>query len=258
MGFFSGISDALFGSKGSPGQHGIDIVYPDEYDDYLGLRSNLINYYQGILQGQEPAFFSSYLPRIEEQQEQALNRYYLGEGAHRGSSAMGLAEQIGASKGIGAPATVSAQNRVANELSAKKAAARAAMDKYRLNWMGNAQNMAQQGLQNLPRAKDYYASGYNIQPTQGGPGFLQGALEAWGGAGFPGMGSLGKMFGGGGGGGSFGNPITDPGFIGMGSTDVGGSYYGGDLGGYTSSNNIYDNNIGGTPSSPWGISGSVL
>jgi hypothetical protein len=199
-----GFMDFFMGSEGTPGEHGIDVFYPEEYDDYADIRKDLVNYYGGVMQGQEPAFFQSYLPGIEQQQEEALNRYYLGDPGYRGTSAMGLAEQRGAKLGVGPKATAAMGQKVDFELAAKKAAAKAAMDKYRLNWMGNAQWKATEGLQGLPRTPEYYASGYEIQPGQGSQGLLQGAANAWAGSGFPGLGGLMSKMPGFGPGGMFG------------------------------------------------------
>lgn len=168
----AGIGDFFFGSEGTPGEHGIDISYIDEYDDYAGIRGDLIDYYSGILQGREPQFFQEYLPQIEQQQEQALNRYYLGDPGNRQTSAMGLAGQTGSMAGVGPKGTVAQQGKVNYELQAKKAAAKAAMNKYRADWMGQAQFKSTEGLQRLPRNPAYESASYQIQPQAGTEGFL--------------------------------------------------------------------------------------
>lgn len=185
-----GLGDFLFGSEGTPGEHGIDYLKLDEYDDYPGIREDLNQYYGGILEGKEPGFFEDYIPGIQKQEEQALDRYYLGDPGDRGNSAMGLAGQIGAQTGVGPKATFAQQGKVGNELAAKKTAARAAWDKYRVGWMGDAQFQATAGLQNQPRTPSFVASGYNIDPGAGSEGFLQGAAKAWAGGGFQGASNL--------------------------------------------------------------------
>jgi hypothetical protein len=180
LGSLGSLGSMFGGSKGSSGSHGIDVAYIDEYEDYPAIRQNLIDYYTGIMQGQEPEFFQRYLPGIESEMEQSLNRYYLGDAGDRSSSAMGLAGQVGAATGVGPKATFAQQGKVANELAAKKAAAKAAMQQYRMNWMGQGQNMAQAGLSALPRAQTHYAAPYNVAPGQSSPGMLQGLFSEFG------------------------------------------------------------------------------
>ena len=167
-----GFMDMFMGSPGTPGEHGIDVAYIDEYDDYAGIRSNLIDYYTGIMQGQEPSYMQNYLPQIEKQQEQEYNRMYLGDPGQRQTSAFGQAAQTGAMTGVGPKATVSNQGQVGNELAAKKAAAKAAMAKYKMDWMGGAQWNATQGMASLPRNPTYEAFGWQTPGTPGSEGFL--------------------------------------------------------------------------------------
>jgi hypothetical protein len=160
------------GGGGSGGEHGIDTVYLDDYDDYADLRKNLISYYQNVMQGQEPDFFQRYLPGIEGEMESSLNRFYLGDQGDRSSSAMGLAGQIGAATGVGPKATFAQQGKVANELAAKKAAAKAAMQEYRMNWMGQGQWQAGEGLQGLPQGQRTFSAPYSVAPQESGGGLM--------------------------------------------------------------------------------------
>jgi len=128
----------------------------------------------------------NYLPQLEAEQIRLLNRDYLGEGNRRGNSAMGLAGQIGAATGAGPKATIAAQQGVSSDLMNKIAATRALTTKIKADWMGTGQWKAAQGLQNQPRNPASVSSGFNIQPTAGSPGIIQGMAEAWAGGGFQG------------------------------------------------------------------------
>jgi hypothetical protein len=215
-----GFGDFLFGSEGSPGEAGL--LYAKDYGDYAGIRADLIDYAQGIMAGKEPEFFNTYIPQIERHQEQALNRYYLGDPGYRSSSAMNLAAQTGAITGVGPKATVAQQGRVANELAAKKAAAQNAMNKYRLNWMGQGQWNAQNNLLQLPQGQRAFP--YQIQPQSGSPGFLQQALGAMTGIGIGNMMGGKSFFGGADGGADGGGLFPSTTTATTGNTDLG---YGG-------------------------------
>lgn len=169
-----GFGDFFLGSEGTAGEHGIDTTYYDDYADYQGIRGSVNDYWSGIMQGEEPEWMRKYLPSVLQEQYADLNRTYLGDPGDRGNSAMGIAEQVGAQTGIGPKSTVAQTGKVNYELAAKKAAANAAMQKYRATFMGNAANQgaSPQGLMGLPQGQRVFSSGYNIQPQAGTEGFL--------------------------------------------------------------------------------------
>jgi len=227
-----GFGDFLFGSEGTPGEHGIDVAYIDDYGDYAGMRQQMGDYYSGIMQGEEPAWMKNYLPGIEQAQNQALDRAYLGEGNNMSNSAMSLAGASGAATGVGPKATMAYQGKVGQDLAAKKAEAKMQMDQLRANWMGNNSMAAAQGMNAMPQGQRYSAQGYNIQPGAGSEGFLSKAagmaMSAGMNAMFPGSGALmGGMGGAGGaggaGGGGFGGLSS---FFGGGGTAVNPGYGG--------------------------------
>ena len=215
-----GFGDFLFGSEGTPGEHGIDVAYIDDYGDYAGMRQQMGDYYSGIMQGEEPAWMKNYLPGIEQAQNQALDRAYLGEGNNMSNSAMSLAGASGAATGVGPKATMAYQGKVGQDLAAKKAEAKMQMDQLRANWMGNNSMAAAQGMNAMPQGQRYSAQGYNIQPGAGSEGFLSKAAGMAMSSMMPGMGGmggLGGMMGGGGaggGGGGFMSGGNNPGTFG--------------------------------------------
>ena len=170
--------DFFMGTEGTPGEHGIDVAYIDDYADYQGIRNQLKDYWQGLMSFQEPEMFQRYTDRILDNQYSNLDRIYLGDPGNRSQSAMGLAAQAGAMTGVGPKATLANTQKVNYELAAKKAAAQQAIDNYRMRWMGDSANQAAMGMAKLPQGQRFYAEGYNIQPTAGTPGFLSKAADA--------------------------------------------------------------------------------
>lgn len=171
-----GFSDFFLGSQGTPGEHGID--YAADYEDYQGIRDSLNNYWQGLLGGQEPSWLTNYSNQILESQLAGLNRDYYGDPGNRSGSAFGNAMEVGAQTGVGPKAATANANKVNWDLMAKKAAAREAMNKYRMSWMGGAVNQAGSNMLGLPQGQRAFQ--YNVQPTAGTPGFLQYAAQGLG------------------------------------------------------------------------------
>ena len=168
--------DFLFGGKGQAGEAGLLSERLAGYGDEEALRMKVNDYWSSIMQGDQPDWMKRYLPQIQQESDQAINREYLGEGNRRSNSAMGLAGQIGAQTGVGPKATIAQQGKVNYELQAKKAAAKAAMDKYRMNFMGQNAMTAPQGMALLPQGQRTFSSAYNVAPTQGSQGFLKEAF----------------------------------------------------------------------------------
>jgi hypothetical protein len=164
-----GFGDFLFGSEGTPGEHGIDTVYYDDYDDYAGIRKSMVDYWSGIMAGQEPEWLTRYSDQLLRGQLRDINRDYLGVEGDRTDSALGLGAQIDASMGTGKATNI---NRTVQDMMAKRQAARQASASYRQSYMGNAANVAGKNLLGLPQGQRAYSSGYNIQPTAGTEGFL--------------------------------------------------------------------------------------
>ena len=204
-----GFGDFFLGSEGTPGEHGIDVAYIDEYDDAAAMRNNLVNYWQNMMSGnaQLPQGLQDYSNQILDYQMSNLNRSYMGDPGNRSGSAFGRAMEMGAQTGIGDKATMAQGQKVNYELEAKKAAAREAMNKYRMSWLGGQAANAPGQMQQLymgARNPTYAASAYNIQPQAGTEGFLSkagGALATAAGTALGGpiggtmAGSLSSMFG---------------------------------------------------------------
>jgi len=170
MGF---MGDFFMGTEGTPGEHGIDVAYLDDYGDYEGMRDQMNDYWSGAMNFQESDAMKNFSSGILDEQYGALDRNYLGDPGNRGNSAMGLAGQIGAQAGLGPKATVAQQGKVNYELQAKKAAAKAAMDKYRMEYMGQSAMRAPEGMSRLPQGQKTATSSYNVAPTEGQPGWLK-------------------------------------------------------------------------------------
>jgi hypothetical protein len=163
MGFFTGSS--------TPGEHGIDTAYLDDYADYQGIRDQVRDYSMNIMGGQEPEGFANFASSIYNDEAQNLDRDYYGDPGNRSNSAFGLAAQQGAALGTGPKSTVAFQGKAFNELEARKIAARAAIQKARLAFMQQASLQAPQNLLGLAQGPRAVSSPYNIQPTST-PGFL--------------------------------------------------------------------------------------
>ena len=165
-----GFSDFFMGSS-TPGEHGIDVAYIDDYADYPGVRNQMKDYWGKKMSYEESPEMKRMYGGILDEQYADLDRTYLGDPGYRGNSAFGIAAQTGAMTGVGPKATSAMTSKVSYELAAKKAKAKAMMDQWRLNYMGTSANEAARGMLQLPQGQRYASAAYNIQPTST-PGFL--------------------------------------------------------------------------------------
>jgi hypothetical protein len=181
-----GFGDFMMGTEGTPGEHGIDVAYIDDYEDYQGYRDVVGGWTKGVLSGAKEgqgAFMNEYLPGIQKQQEEAIQRYYMGEGNNRSNSVMGLAGQTGAATGVGPKATMAYQGKVGQDMGAKLTESKAAIDRYKANWMGEANFKSLDTINDMKQGQRYHAAAYNIEPTAGTEGFLSKAVSGLAGAG---------------------------------------------------------------------------
>jgi hypothetical protein len=169
MGFFG---DFFLGTEDKPQQNVIQKTTFDEYPEQAGIRQSVQDYWQGIMSGQEPSGFGGFATNINELENRNIERDFLGDPGNRSNSILNQYQQLGAQTGVGPKSTFAQVGKGLSEMEARKIAARAAIEKARLNFMQQASLAAPQGLLNIPRGPNQQAFPFTIPGQQGSPGYL--------------------------------------------------------------------------------------
>jgi hypothetical protein len=164
MGFWTG-------TEGTPGAHGTDTAYLDDYKDYKGIRDQQIDYWGGAMNWDESEASKNFASSILENDYSQLEAEYLGQPGNRGNSYMGLAEQMDAQGGV--DKSFSNSRDASQQLMLKKQAARAAMNKYRMEYMGESAMRAPEGMNDMAQGPRGEAFPWQTDAVPGQQGFLQ-------------------------------------------------------------------------------------
>ena len=166
------MGEYFMGTEGTPGEHGIDTAYFDDYGDYQGMRDQMNDYWTGAMNFEESPGMKAYSEGILENDYASLDREYMGDPGDRSGSMFGNAMEAGSISGLGGERNTGEFNKVNYELQAKKAAAKAAMNKYRMDYMGEAAMRAPEGMAKLPQGQRGEMFPYKVDPVAGETGWL--------------------------------------------------------------------------------------
>ena len=156
-----GAQAGWFGDGGGGGQHGIDMMMVPDYEDYAGIRSDLIDYYGRAMNREEAPGMEQYYNDLYSEHSRNVNREFLGDPGNRGNSAAGMAMQAGAMGGVGPKAMMSNIGRVGNEAASKKTAFDALLKKLRTENLEKGAWAGAQGMSQLPQGQRYIGGQYS-------------------------------------------------------------------------------------------------